>query len=149
MQVLRWRRLEARETLAAYSKKVVAYKKEKAASQQGLIVEEALKLVASTESNKIVLRYDFGVDGKVAKGMMTSFGKKCKDKGLMLVSADAGSDRVMVVASAPKGGDIDCKAWVNAATEGMGGKGGGKKDSAQCTLSGVSNAEEILKKALS
>eukprot|EP00543_Licmophora_paradoxa_P003569 CAMPEP_0202451672 /NCGR_PEP_ID=MMETSP1360-20130828/10058_1 /ASSEMBLY_ACC=CAM_ASM_000848 /TAXON_ID=515479 /ORGANISM="Licmophora paradoxa, Strain CCMP2313" /LENGTH=966 /DNA_ID=CAMNT_0049070303 /DNA_START=52 /DNA_END=2952 /DNA_ORIENTATION=+ len=142
-------KLEARETLTTYSKQVMAYKKEKAAAQQGLIVEEALKLVGSAQGTKLVLRYDFGVDGKIAKGVMTSFGKKCKDKALMLISVDEASDRIMVVASAPKGGDVDCKAWVNATTEGMGGKGGGKKDSAQCTVPGVSHVEEILKKAQS
>ena len=42
---------------------------------------------------------------------------------------------------------VDCKAWVAAATEGTGGKGGGKKDSAQSTVSGISSIEAVLEKA--
>jgi alanyl-tRNA synthetase len=81
---------------------------------------------------------------------MTAFHKKCKDKALMLVSVDSDSDRIAVAAACPKGmEEVDCKAWVAAATEGTGGKGGGKKDSAQCSVPGASNAEAIITKAKS
>ena len=44
-------------------------------------------------------------------------------------SADESQDSFLVIAFAPKGmKDVDCKAWVTAATEGTGGKGGGKGD---------------------
>jgi alanyl-tRNA synthetase len=140
-------KMELREILADYSKKVQTYKKQKAAAQTGEIVKEAVKLAESTEGKKIVLRFDFGIDGKVAKNVTTAFLKKNKEKALMLVSGDQESDRVMVVAASQKGSDIDCKAWVNAATEGMDGKGGGKKESAQSTLSGFTNIDAILSKA--
>jgi alanyl-tRNA synthetase len=56
----------------------------------------------------------------------------------------------MVVAFAPKGmKDVDCKAWVLAATEGTNGKGGGKKDSAQFTVPGVGFINGVLEKARS
>ena len=69
---------------------------------------------------------------------------------LRLVSADEDADKFMIVAFAPKGmEDIDCHAWVVAATEGpMGmGKGGGKADSAQFTVPGVSSIDSVLEKA--
>lgn len=79
---------------------------------------------------------------------MTAYGKKVKDKAFLLVSADEAADRFMVVAFAPKGmKDIDCKAWVMGATEGTGGKGGGKKDNAQVTVGGISHIEGVLNKA--
>ena len=142
-------KMELREVLTEFAKRVLAYNKEKAAAQTGIIVEEALKLAESTQGNKIVLRFDFGIDGKTAKSVTTAFFKKNKEKGLMLVSGDQESDRIMIAAAAPKGSDIDCKVWVNATTEGMGGKGGGKKDSAQCTLDGFSNMEAVLSKSSS
>lgn len=142
-------KMELREVLADFGKRVLAYKKKAAAAQSGLIVEKALELAASSSTDKLVLRFDFGIDGKVAKAVQTAFFKKIKDKALMLVSGDVDSDRVMVVAGAPKGFSVDCKVWVNTTTEGMNGKGGGKKESAQCTLAGFGNIEEILKRASS
>ena len=54
----------------------------------------------------------------------------------------------MIVAFAPKGmKDIDRRAWVVAATEGTMGKGGGKADSAQFTVPGVSSIHSVLEKA--
>jgi alanyl-tRNA synthetase len=142
------KKIALRETLGAYGKRVVAWKKKHAAEQTArvcaLVVEEASK----TEGNKVVVRCDFGVDGKVSKAVTGAYGKKVKDKALLMVSADEATDRFMVVAFAPKGmKDVDCKAWVAAATEGTGGKGGGKKDSAQFTVPGVAKIDGVLEKA--
>ena len=137
-----------REKLSAFSKKVIAYKKEKVAGMTGEIVDKAVAAAESTEGNKVVFRFDFGTDGKVAKSVAQSFGKKVKDKALMLISADESSDRFMILAVAPKSlKDIDCKAWVTAATEGTDGKGGGKKDSAQFNVPGVGNIDSVMEKA--
>ena len=138
---------ELRDKLQEYSKKVVAYKKEKAANQTGEVVAHLVKLAETTEGNKIVSRFDFGVDGKAAKAITTAFRKQVKDKAVLLVTADEAADRFMVVANAPKKGEVDCKAWVAAATEGTGGKGGGKQDSAQSTIQGLQHIESVLEKA--
>ena len=140
-------KIDLRETLTSYSKKVVAFKKEKVAAQTGTIVELALDKAASTEGEKVILRHDFGIDGKIAKAVTLAFGKQCKDKALMLISGDQESDRILVSAAAPKGVDINCKAWVDATIEGTDGKGGGKQDSAQSTLTGMVNMESVIAKA--
>uniref|UniRef100_A0A6U3Z9M9 Alanine--tRNA ligase n=1 Tax=Ditylum brightwellii TaxID=49249 RepID=A0A6U3Z9M9_9STRA len=141
-------KMKMRDTLGVYGKSVVAWKKARAASQTTEVVGKAIAAASETEGNKIVLRFDFGVDGKVAKAVTTGFGKKVKDKALLLVSADEDAHRFMVVAFAPKGmKDVDCKAWVAAATEGTGGKGGGKKDSAQSTVTGLEKLDSVLEKA--
>ena len=58
------------------------------------------------------------------------------------------ADSFLVIAFAPKGmKEVDCKAWVSAATEGTGGKGGGKKDSAQFRVPGVGSIDGVLEKA--
>ena len=137
-----------RDVLATYSKKVIAYNKEKAQAQTQQVVDEVIQAAATESGNKLVVRYDFGVQGKVAKSITAAYGKQVKDKALMLLSAEQESDRILVVAFAPKAmKDFDCKAWVTAATEGTGGKGGGKKDSAQFTVSGINNADSIMEKA--
>ena len=139
---------QLRDTLAQYSKTVMAWKKEMAAARSGEITKQLIDTAGKTEGDKFVCRFDFGVDGKLAKTIMTSYGKKVKDKAFLLVTADTDADRYMVIAFAPKGmSSVDCKAWVTAATEGTGGKGGGKKDSAQFTISGVASIESVLEKA--
>jgi alanyl-tRNA synthetase len=144
------KKIQLRETLGTYGKQVVAWKKNHAAEQTAKFCDLVVEVAQSTEGIKIVVRCDFGVDGKVAKAITTAYGKKVKDKALLLVSADEGADRFMVVAFAPKGmKDIDCHAWVVAATEGTTGKGGGKADSAQFTVPGVGSIDGVLEKARS
>lgn len=141
-------KIDLRETLVSYSKRVIAYKKEKAASQITGIVTQAVEKAAAIEGEKVVLRFDFGIDGKMAKAVLQAFAKQCKDKALMLISGDEESDRILVAAAASKGSDVNCKSWVDATIEGTDGKGGGKEDSAQSTLNGMTNMESIMSKAM-
>lgn len=143
------KKIQFRETLGTYGKQVVAWKKKHAAEQTTKVVEKVIEVANTvTDGNKVVVRCDFGVDGKVAKAVTAAYGKKVKDKALLLVSADESADRFMVIAFAPKGmKDVDCKAWAVAATEGTKGKGGGKKDSAQFTVPGVGCIDDVLAKA--
>ncbi len=139
---------QLRDTLGAYTKIVMAWKKETAAARSGEITSQLIEIAGNTEGDKFVCRIDFGVDGKLAKVIQNAYSKKVKDKAFLLVTADESTDKYMVIAFAPKGTSIvDCKAWVAAATEGTGGKGGGKKDSAQSTITGVSTIEAVLEKA--
>lgn len=139
---------EMREILAAYGKKVVAWKKEQVAEQTTVVVEKVIAAALSAEGNKVVCRVDFGVNGKIVKAVQAAYGKKIKDKALMIISADVSDDRYMVATFAPKGFEgIDCKAWALSATEGTGGKGGGKKGSAQVTVSSISSIEGVIAKA--
>jgi len=139
---------EMRGVLTLYGKKVVAWKKAKAAEQTAAVVEKVIVAALSNEGNTVVCRVDFGINGKIAKAVQVAYGKKVKDKALMLISVDESSDRYMVATFAPKGfGDVDCKAWALSATEGTGGKGGGKKENAQVTVSGITTIEGVIEKA--
>jgi alanyl-tRNA synthetase len=141
------KKIESRDKIAKLQKKVIAFKKKRLAGMTDEIKAKAIEAGESVEGNKIVFRFDFGIEGKIAKSVTQAFGKKIKDKALMLVSADKDSNRFLVMAFAPKAVDVDCKAWVTAATEGTGGKGGGKKDSAQFTVPDVSKLDGVLEKA--
>ena len=137
-----------RDILGDYSKTVIAWKKEVAAARSGDIALELIAAAEKTEGDKFVIRVDFGLDGKLAKTIQNTYSKTIKDKACLLVTADESSDRFMVIAFAPKSmTSVDCKAWVAAATEGTGGKGGGKKDSAQCTVKNVTFIESVMEKA--
>jgi alanyl-tRNA synthetase len=141
------RKVAFREGLAAFGKAVVAYKKQKMAGMADEIVEKAVQASTGTEGNKVVLRFDFGLDGKLGRTIVAAVNKKVQDKAIFLVSADEDSDRFLVVASAPKGVDVDCKAWADAATEGTDAKGGGKKDNVLLNAQGVGSIESVLEKA--
>ncbi len=139
---------ELRDLLGDYGKAVVAWKKEAAAARSEEIKSQLIDTAAKTDGDKFVCRIDFGLNGKLAKTISTAYGKKVKDKAFLLITADEDADKYMVIAFAPKQlSSVDCKAWVTAATEGTGGKGGGKKDSAQFTVSGLSSIEGVLEKA--
>jgi len=129
------------------TKKVIAFKKQRLAGMKDEIVAEAIAAGEGTEGNKVVFRFDFGIDGKLAKTVAAAFGKKLQDKALLLVSADEDSNRFLVCAMAPKGVEVDCKEWVSAATEGTDGKGGGKKDAAQSTVPDISLIDGVIAKA--
>lgn len=136
-----------RGKIGELTKKVIALQKQKATGMSAAVVTKAVETASTTEGNKVIVRHDFGTAGKVWKAVSSAYGKKVKDKALLLVSADIASDRFMVAAMAPKGVDVDCKAWVTAASEGTGAKGGGKKDSATMNVVGVTHIESVLEKA--
>lgn len=139
-----------RDTLTSYAKKVVAWKKERAAAKTSEVTAEVISAAENTDGNKVILRVDVGADAKSIKSVQNAVGKKIKDKAFFLVSADEDADRYIVLAFAPSSmSEVDCKAWASSAIEGTNGKGGGKKDSAQFTVSGVSSINSVLEKAKS
>eukprot|EP00587_Corethron_hystrix_P001091 CAMPEP_0113306346 /NCGR_PEP_ID=MMETSP0010_2-20120614/5630_1 /TAXON_ID=216773 ORGANISM="Corethron hystrix, Strain 308" /NCGR_SAMPLE_ID=MMETSP0010_2 /ASSEMBLY_ACC=CAM_ASM_000155 /LENGTH=968 /DNA_ID=CAMNT_0000160987 /DNA_START=69 /DNA_END=2972 /DNA_ORIENTATION=+ /assembly_acc=CAM_ASM_000155 len=121
------RKIKMRTQCEDLTKRVIAWMKEETANKTASVVEAALAAAASTTSDKAICRFDFGIDGKVAKAVMAAYGKKVKDKALLMITTDAAANRFMVFATAPKGVNVDCKKWLLHATEGTGAKGGGKK----------------------
>lgn len=136
-----------RETIAGFLKKVMTWKRQKMASMTDEIKAKAIEAGEATEGNKVVFRYDFGLNAKLGKNVGTAFTKKIKDKAIMIISADEDAGRFLVLAMAAKGLDVDCKAWCSAVTEGTGAKGGGKKDSAQMNVPDVSLIDSVMDKA--
>lgn len=136
-----------RDKITELTKKVIAAQKQKAAGMTDEVVAKAVEAAGAASGNKVVVRHDFGTSGKVWKSVSTAFGKQVKDKALLVVSADPEGDRFLVAAMAPKGVDVDCKAWVTAATEGTGAKGGGKKDAATMNVVGLSHVDGVVEKA--
>jgi alanyl-tRNA synthetase len=136
-----------REILADMLKKVLSWKKEKLAGQADEIQAKALAAGEAAAGNKVVFRFDFGLDNKLGKKVGTAFTKTFKEKAIMIVSADHDANRFLILAMAANGVDVDCKAWCSAATEGTDAKGGGKKDSAQFTVPDVSLVDGVVEKA--
>jgi len=142
-------KIRMREVLNSYSKRVVAWKKEQASAQSDAVITQVLAVAASIDGNRVICRIDFGIDMKLAKLVQTSVSKVLKDKCVMILSADIDVDRFMLIAFAPKGIDIDCKDWVLSSLSGLDAKGGGKIDSAQYTVDGISSITSVMDKAKS
>lgn len=136
-----------RESIASLLKKVVVFQKKRMAGRTEEIKAEAIEVGNATDGNKVIFRFDFGANAKLGKNVATAFTKSIKDKAILIISADSDADRFLVMAMAPKGVDVDCKAWCTAAIEGTSGKGGGKKDSAQYTVPNVSQVNNVIEKA--
>jgi alanyl-tRNA synthetase len=76
LQISAVKKIQFRDSLANFTKQVIAYKKEKVAGMTNKIVDKAAAAAPSTDGSKVVLRYDFGADGKMAKSIMTAYGKR-------------------------------------------------------------------------
>lgn len=141
-------KVRMRELLGAYGRRVLTWKKEQANAQSDGVIAKVLSFIEGATGNKLVARVDFGVDIKLAKLVQASVGKVVKDKAVMIISADPNEDRYMVVSFSPKGfNEIDCKLWALSALEGLDAKGGGKSDSAQYTVEGISSIDSVVAKA--
>lgn len=141
------KKIHFREALAEYNKQIFETKKAQLAGLVNAFVEKAIAEATAATGEKIVMRFDFGTDGKIAKSISTSFCKKVKDKALLLVSADAEADKCLIMGCCAKGVGLDCKAWVLAATDGLDAKGGGGKELATFQLVGASHADTIVANA--
>mmetsp|Transcript_14602 Transcript_14602/g.18380 ORF Transcript_14602/g.18380 Transcript_14602/m.18380 type:complete len:965 (+) Transcript_14602:343-3237(+) len=134
------------DVLTGYSKKVVQWKKQQVTAMTNKIVKHLLDLEPSTTGDKIITRFDFGADGKMAKSVMTSYAKKGKKAALLVTAGNQG--KFMVLACCPKSmKSMDCKTWVSQSVESCGGKGGGKKDSALFTVL-AQDQEELIQGVL-
>jgi len=110
-------------------------------------VTVALNAAKEAGKNKAVVRVDFGVNGKDSQNVFKAITKTHPDMACLIVTADFGANKFACFASAPKGVEVDCKKWVEAATEGLGGRGGGKPNSAQISVEGVEGIQAAFDKA--
>jgi len=133
--------------LTALTKRVLKWKKARVALLSQEVTAFVLQRETATPSDKIVLRYDFGTDAKIAKTVMTAHVKKGK-KPLLLISAEG--DKFIVLACAPKSFQdkkFDCKQWIVAGLGDLEGRGGGKKDAALYTVLKAEGMDLVLDNA--
>jgi len=141
-------KITMRDTLSALSKKVFQWKKEQAANATTQIIADIVS-IANSDATSVICQKNFGLEGKIAKKIMTSYDKKKCKKPLFMVSLEG--TKCMIVASCPTKGLVDCKEWILFALKdvNVSSKGGGKPASAQYSVDGVDQGvvEVILKKA--
>ena len=109
-----------------------------------------MKEAAEGGKNKAVVLLEQGLalDGKLAKDVFKQLGKSVPTVAVMVFSVDVSKNSYSAFAGAPKAlKDVDCKKWINDAFEGLGGRGGGKKDNAQMTVQGSVEVDTAVNKA--
>jgi len=129
------RKTHFRSLIQTFSKQVFAYKKKQAAQVSQNIVQFLFKEAKNSTKNKIVSRYDFPFEGKLAKKIVTSFQKQAPDKSLFWLVVSG--EKIYIVAFSSKQPKVDCKDWVLSAlscVDSKNYKGGGKPQHVQYTV---------------
>eukprot|EP00172_Hildenbrandia_rubra_P003232 Plantae.Rhodophyta-Hildenbrandia_rubra.ctg4910.p1 GENE.Plantae.Rhodophyta-Hildenbrandia_rubra.ctg4910~~Plantae.Rhodophyta-Hildenbrandia_rubra.ctg4910.p1 ORF type:complete len:914 (+),score=212.20 Plantae.Rhodophyta-Hildenbrandia_rubra.ctg4910:373-3114(+) len=110
--------------------RAIAKEQQKKALNNALVETKKASEKAKELGNKyIVLRLDeLNGDGKLLNKVITQASSDWSGGSIMLVSGDSKKNRVAVCAG---GGELDAKEWVATSISPVGGKGGGKKASAQ------------------
>jgi len=141
-------RSEARLAIDGFQKSVAAAKKELSAARAaaGLkaleadlknAVEKSSELSGSAAAEGLVLAVDVGSDSKTLSKALNVARGLVPDRPVLLVTAERGSGKVLAAACVPKavlesgGAGLSADAWVKAALEPVGGKGGGRAEDAQ------------------
>mmetsp|Transcript_33711 Transcript_33711/g.42467 ORF Transcript_33711/g.42467 Transcript_33711/m.42467 type:complete len:1000 (-) Transcript_33711:250-3249(-) len=130
-KINKWRKKE----LAAMSKKALQ------------ICKDAGKAAKEAGEEKVVVRIDFGCDGKVGKKCVSEMHKVHADGKFMVFSADVDNDRFQCYAMIPNAQDkgLDANKWIKAAMDAAGkGKCGGKPDNAMGTVAGCSKIDNAI-----
>ena len=108
----------------------------------------ASELAASAERTTepaFISTLDAGGDRQALQAGLKAITERVPRLPVMLLSPDDASDKVAVMASVPReaiGRGLKAGEWVRETAQAMGGKGGGKADSAQGAGSGVGRVRE-------
>ena len=120
-----------------------------AAAEQAKKAQELAAGIASSAANSaeeiVVASLELGSDRKALEAAMGTITSANPNKAVMLMSPDQGAGRVSVMASVPKGivgRGLKAGDWVREVTGIMGGKGGGRPDSAQGSGSDISKLRD-------
>jgi len=116
--------------------------------------QEMAQAIAQTEAGSpntmIVASLELGSDRKALESAMSVITKACPSKAVMLISPDEDAGRASVMAGVPKAlieRGFKAGDWVKAVAGVMGGKGGGRPDTAQGSGSDLTKLDEAVKEA--
>ena len=100
---------------------------------------------AFKEKKSLVIRIDFGKEGKINSSIMKTLTKANKDGSFMVVSADEENDAVAVFAATAKSGSIDAVKWCEAAIAPLSDpKANGREKNASGSGKGLAAIEAVL-----
>ena len=148
------RKAELRAELGGLAEAIKRAEKAAAADRAKDAARQASVLADSAESAQepyCITTIDLGSDRGALQAAMKTITDRVPRKAVMLLSPDEGSGKVAVVATVPKDlqGRLKAGDWVRHTVGVMGGKGGGKPDSAQGAGSDLGKVREAVREAQS
>ncbi len=148
------RKAELRAELGGLAEAIKRAEKAAAADRAKDAARQASVLADSAESAQepyCITTIELGSDRGALQAAMKTITDRVPRKAVMLLSPDEGSGKVAVVATVPKDlqGRLKAGDWVRHTVGVMGGKGGGKPDSAQGAGSDLGKVREAVREAQS
>ncbi|KAG2427688.1 hypothetical protein HYH02_014520, partial [Chlamydomonas schloesseri] len=142
-----------RDELAALGRRVVEFQKAAAAANKALATAKAVAAAdeaAAAGKAFVVARLDVGLDQKATGEACAAIAAKHPALSALFVSVDGEKGKALAYAAVPDAITDKLKAneWVSAALVPLGGKGGGKANSAQGQGPNVDKADEALAAAV-
>src|SRR5690606_38966094 len=110
-------------------------------------VEAAKRLAAEQSGEVVVAQIPAGSDREALRASMDAVRAKRPDAAIMLLSADPDEGKVSIAATVPDGlikRGLKAGDWVREASAAVGGKGGGRPDSAQGGGTDVARAVDAV-----
>ncbi|MEQ9207010.1 MAG: alanine--tRNA ligase [Phycisphaerales bacterium] len=147
------RKHQLREQLGGVAKKLKEAAKADAAAKAGQAQELAkgIALAAQGSSEDIVIAtLELGSDRKALEAAVATILEAVPNKAVMVMSPDADAGRVAVMATVSEpmiGRGLKAGDWIRETTAIMGGKGGGRPNSAQGSGTDVSKVKEAAEHA--
>jgi len=146
------RKAALRGELSGLAEKIKKAEKAKSGERAAEAARLAGVLAGSAEASLdpyYVTTIEVGSDRGALQAAMKTITGRASKKAVMLLSPDPDSGKVAVMATVPKDQQSKLKAgdWVRDVVGVMGGKGGGKPDSAQGAGSDLSKVKDAIRKA--
>lgn len=134
---------DAQKRLKEIAKAAAAEQAKKAQAQAAGIAGSA----ASSNEDIVVASLELGSDRKALEAAMGTITGSNPNKAVMLLSPDPDSGRVALIASVPKGligRGLKAGDWIREVAGLMGGKGGGRPDSAQGSGQDIAKLKDAI-----
>ncbi|GFU43713.1 alanine--tRNA ligase, cytoplasmic [Nephila pilipes] len=151
-----WKKDEMRNNLKNLKKKLDDLDRANKAAIVQTITEEAKKLFEETSKDKnvqyVVHEFQAGFNAKALDAALKQAKLLSPDTAVMLFTKDNENEKILCMSSVPQSATskgLKANEWVQQVTQVIGGKGGGKPESAQATgtnASAVSEAMNLAKK---
>jgi len=142
-----------RAQLGSVAKKLKEASKAQAAAKAGMAQELAMGIANAAKGSSediIITTLDLGSDRNALEAAVATISKAVPEKAVMVFSTDAQNNRVAVMASVSEsmiGRGLKAGDWIRETTSIMGGKGGGRPNSAQGSGSDVGKIKEAAEHA--
>ena len=139
-----------RAQLASVQKQLKELAKAASAEQAKQAQAMAAGIASSAEGSSeeiVIASLELGSDRKALEAALKTINDRCPKKAVMLLSPDQDAGRVSLMASVPKpliGRGLKAGDWIREVTGVMGGKGGGRPDSAQGSGQDIEKLKEAI-----